>query len=53
MESENYDIKTFYKYSEIGIKSRNIDLYQLIINYGINNNIDCEFKGKFYLMVNV
>jgi len=41
--------KAFYKYSEIGIKNRNIELWKLISNY-VDLNI--TFKEKFYLLEN-
>lgn len=46
METENIE---FYKFSEIGIKNRNLKLWEDISNY-TNENI--TFKEKFYLYEN-
>lgn len=47
METKNSD---FYKFSESGIKKRNIDLWYKIKNHINDDSI--KFKGKFYLYDN-
>ena len=48
MESEDMEyIKTFFKYSEVGIKSRNLELYESIFNYG-QKKASYNFVKGFY-----
>jgi hypothetical protein len=50
MDNENVKgSKTYYKYSEVGIKSRNFELWCEISNY---IDIEISFKEKFYLYEN-
>ena len=47
MEMENTNI-VYYKYSESGIKKRNIKLWSDILNY-LKDDLEISFKERFYL----